>query len=94
MITRLPRDYPSGGTPSTPRCLTRACGLTGRCCGCRRHDALFVFGKTLTPTRANATRNTGSSLETSTEVADERTRTENVTRPTSIEEKITYRCRR
>ncbi|KAI0226834.1 hypothetical protein LSAT2_022706 [Lamellibrachia satsuma] len=34
--------YPSGGTPSTPRCLTRASGLTDRCCGCRRHDALVI----------------------------------------------------
>ncbi|KAI0236857.1 hypothetical protein LSAT2_012626 [Lamellibrachia satsuma] len=57
MITRLPevrregtarlgvsysQDYPSGGTPSTPRCLTPTSGLTDRCCGCRRHDALVV----------------------------------------------------
>ncbi|KAI0219733.1 hypothetical protein LSAT2_028710 [Lamellibrachia satsuma] len=55
MITRLPgvtregtarlwvfhsQGYQSGGTPTTPRCLTRASGLTDHCCGCRRHDAL------------------------------------------------------
>ncbi|KAI0227781.1 hypothetical protein LSAT2_021719 [Lamellibrachia satsuma] len=57
MITRLPevtregtarlgvsysQTYPSGGTPSTPRCLTPTSGLTDRCCGCRRHDALVI----------------------------------------------------
>ncbi|KAI0207563.1 hypothetical protein LSAT2_007774 [Lamellibrachia satsuma] len=37
------QDYPSGGTPSTPRCLTRASGLTDRCCSCKRHDALVCL---------------------------------------------------
>ncbi|KAI0221857.1 hypothetical protein LSAT2_026880 [Lamellibrachia satsuma] len=58
--------YPSRGTPTTPKCLTRASGLTDRCCGCRRHDALIPSASersrstdrqmspaTLTPTRAN-----------------------------------------
>ncbi|KAI0222313.1 hypothetical protein LSAT2_026432 [Lamellibrachia satsuma] len=57
MITRVPevtregtarlgvsygQDYPSGGTPSTPRCLTRASGLTDRCCDCRRHALVIL----------------------------------------------------
>ncbi|KAI0208969.1 hypothetical protein LSAT2_006383 [Lamellibrachia satsuma] len=37
------QDNPSGGTPVTPRFPTRASGLTDRCCGCRRHDALVCL---------------------------------------------------
>ncbi|KAI0241652.1 hypothetical protein LSAT2_021874 [Lamellibrachia satsuma] len=59
MITRLPevtregtarlwvscrQESPSGGTPTTPRCLTRASGFTDRCCGCRRHCLVRVSG--------------------------------------------------
>ncbi|KAI0229859.1 hypothetical protein LSAT2_019730 [Lamellibrachia satsuma] len=76
------QDYPSGGTPTTPKCLTRASGLTDRCCGCRRRTRHANVARNIHRRRRPRRLffNYPKSSDTSSVAVGERTRTVNVIR--------------